>query len=86
MNCVLYTGADLSDADLRGADFSLANVTKVSIDETLLPEVPVQQFFVSSMCTKYTDFHIQITCLIQVMLINGEENIDRAITICMVCV
>ena len=23
-------GADLSDADLRGADFSLANVTKVS--------------------------------------------------------
>ena len=24
-------GADLSDADLRGADFSLANVTKVII-------------------------------------------------------
>jgi len=26
---VCHTGADLSDADLRSADFSLANVTKV---------------------------------------------------------
>lgn len=26
---VYFSGADLSDADLRGADFSLANVTKV---------------------------------------------------------
>jgi uncharacterized protein YjbI with pentapeptide repeats len=26
---VIYSGADLSDADLRNADFSLANVTKV---------------------------------------------------------
>lgn len=30
--CVFWcdSGADLSDADLRGADFSLANVTKVN--------------------------------------------------------
>jgi|APAra0007618257_1042622.scaffolds.fasta_scaffold07229_2 uncharacterized protein YjbI with pentapeptide repeats len=27
-------GADLSEADLRGADFSLANVTKVVFDVT----------------------------------------------------
>jgi uncharacterized protein YjbI with pentapeptide repeats len=26
---VINSGADLSDADLRGADFSLANVSKV---------------------------------------------------------
>lgn len=29
LSLFLLSGADLSDADLRGADFSLANVTKV---------------------------------------------------------
>lgn len=29
VKCLSISGADLSDADLRGADFSLANVTKV---------------------------------------------------------
>jgi len=29
--CFLLSGADLSDADLRNADFSLANVTKVIV-------------------------------------------------------
>lgn len=39
IRCFIYSdivspGADLSDADLRAVDFSLANVTKVKFDGT----------------------------------------------------
>uniref|UniRef100_A0A0A9CQX9 Pentapeptide repeat-containing protein n=1 Tax=Arundo donax TaxID=35708 RepID=A0A0A9CQX9_ARUDO len=35
--CLLMnSGADLSDADLRGADFSLANLSKVHCSTSLL--------------------------------------------------
>lgn len=33
---IVKPGADLSEADLRGADFSLANVTKVVFDVTYM--------------------------------------------------
>ncbi|PRQ49286.1 putative pentapeptide [Rosa chinensis] len=46
MNDIRYPGADLSDADLRGTDLSLANVTK-SIG---------LQFLVLNMCSVIRQF------------------------------